>query len=175
MPGLDYVSKVFLVALPLLAMSAPVRACSRGWIVFFQHGAASIDETTIAGERGAQVLREYVRCFEMRRPRTEAERGVSCGPLEPIDWRFVLTAHAQDRHAKDQCALSRERGRTVRERLARLGLPEDRIVILAYGDHQPLTPPAEDEHPPVNRRVELHFVEAEKTGSLLRQRDLCPE
>ena len=51
-------------------------------------------------------------------------------------------------------ALSRARAQRVKRMLVELGVPEDRIVTLAFTDQKPLAKNAPDAH---NRRVDIRF------------------
>lgn len=138
--------------LALLVAAPPAEACGRNFYLFFQDGSDGIQD------RASLNIEAYVHYYRDQRPWGAAEMATSCGPLSPGNYVIVILGHANDAGAVNQCALSQRRGETVRRRLVELGLTEERMIVVGYGDGSLLVPVAPGQTDPTNRRVELYLV-----------------
>lgn len=86
---------------------------------------------------------------------------------EAQDLRVMVVGHTDDRQlvkkpARDKYRnnfhLSTERALAVSEVLVRLGLPEGRVGVAGFGDHQPVAPNVSPSERQKNRRVELFVL-----------------
>jgi len=83
--------------------------------------------------------------------------GKSCNGICKGEWPgqvFVMTHTDSVEASRNGMALSRARAESVKRMLVERGVPEDRIVTLAFTDQKPLAKNAPAE---TNRRVEIRF------------------
>ena len=74
--------------------------------------------------------------------------------------KIVVVGHADERGRRVyNLVLGQRRACSVAAKLLELGVPEDRILALSYGEEQPAAPHGIREHLATNRRVELLSIE----------------
>lgn len=133
---------------PLLGAGAasatlpPLNPRRISYMVFF-----NFDLTEISSQ-GHTTLQQVARAFK---------GGSSCEPCEGGEWAGQLFLCSHTDLAEASMALSTSRGEAVLQRLALLGVPNDRMVVLAYGATKPLVPTRPGVREPQNRRVEILF------------------
>jgi len=127
------------------ATRPPVYPRGTSYTVFFDFDLTEISR------QGHNTLQQVARAFK---------GGPTCPECEGDAWagQLFLCGHTDLAESLGAgMALARSRGEAVLQRLVLLGVPQDQMVVLAYGGTKPMVPTQSGVREPQNRRVEIFF------------------
>ncbi len=131
---------------PNLNFDPVTGACKLDTDILFDQG----EDTLKPGAEG--VLSELVRVLQS--PDGRDLRVVVVGHT---DDRLIAKKPAREKYS-DNFRLSTARAHTVGDRLRKLGLAHERMIVIGAGPHQPIAPNTSEEDRRKNRRVELFVM-----------------